>query len=424
MNPTEKNNAIPLWRQWRRLPGPLLALAVAVTVGVVWFLGSRVVVRPRLVCTVAAAPFKEILHVPGEVDCGVFQDVRAPEAPYERQITWLIPEGTVVKAGDILAQFDTGDADENRELKVEKVATLENLRETETIKWGIDLTTEKVRKDQKEETRSNARLMKEGTKLQPPLPREIGEIKFGVANLTAEEAARRISQLERMSAYELRRRQHHIRYWQARVQREDAYIEEYIVRSPADSVVLYPPIPLAGGLVRQAESGDFLARDQVFIRLPDFSTRVVRLQVPEHAVQQVATNATLTFTARAFPGRSYKARVSNISNLAIQNLNRPHQKHFEVVAQILPGQGIEELKPGMVVEAEFMVRDHGVVFAIPKDLAVATGGGVSLQLETGWGRIKTVTLDQGFTKTGDHVLVSPALLPVKAAGELRVLFLN
>jgi hypothetical protein len=98
---------------------------------------------------VDAAPFLEKLRVLGEVDCGSFMEVRAPEAPYERQITWLIPEGEVVKAGDILAQFDTDDAQEHLETEAERVSSLQNLHETETIKWEIDLTTEKVRKDQK-----------------------------------------------------------------------------------------------------------------------------------------------------------------------------------------------------------------------------------------------------------------------------------
>lgn len=402
----------------------VLLCLVGAVVGVL-VIGSRVVVHPRLVCTVLAAPFRETLRVLGEVDCGSFVEVRAPIAPYERQITWLIPEGTVVKEGDILAQFDTDDAEEHRDLEAEKVSASQNVQETETIRWDINLTTEKVRKDQKLEIRQNALLNKVGTKLQPPLPREIGEIKFGVANLTAEESARRIKQLEKMSAYELRRRSSHIRYWQARVKREDSYIEEYIVRSPANSVVLYPQIPLAGGIVRQAESGDYLARDQAFIRLPNFSTRVVRLLIPEHAVQKVVAGAVITFQSRAFPGRNFKARVTSISNLASERENRPHQKFFDVVAQILPGEGVEELKPGMVVEAEFLVCDHGLVFAIPKDLSVSTGAGeFSLRLETSHGRSQTVVLKKGFTETSDHLLVSPGSLAAKeaTAGTLRVLF--
>jgi hypothetical protein len=271
-------------------------------------------------------------------------------------------------------------------------------------------------------------LNKEGTKLQPPLPREIGELKFGVADLTAGEAARRISQLEKMSTYELRRRQAHIRYRQGRVKLNEGYIEEYVVRSPGDSVVLYPPIPLAGGIVRKAEAGDYLARDQVFIRLPDFSTRVVRLQVPEHAVQKVAADAVLNFQSRAFPGRSFKARVTSISNLASERANCPGQKFFDVVAQIQPGGGVDDLKPGMVVEAEFLVRNHGLVFAIPKDLSVPTGAGeVSLQLETGHGWAKTVILNKpGYVETDDHLLVPPDFFSVKgaAAGQLRILFPN
>ena len=405
-----------------RLPSLLFVVGggAAVAAAFIFFLRSPARGNP-LVCEVQPSRFVETLEVPGEVDTEKSVDVRAPTAPYERQVTWLIPEGTTVKQGDILAEFDTADARSHLEDKQDRVTSLNQVLETETINWDIDLTTEGVRKDQKAETQQNARLRKEVSILEPPLPREIGERKFGVAELNLAQSERRITQLQKMSAYELRRRQHHIKYRQTRVDRDSGFVDEYVVRAPVDSVVLYPPIPLAGGIIRKVESGDYLEREQAFLRLPDFSSRILRLRVPEHAVEKIAPDAVLDFEANAYPGRSFKARVTSISNLAISAPGRPHQKYFEVEAEIEPVEGVEDLKPGMVVSALFTLRDHGEVLAIPRDLTFKNEEGErEVAVESGSG-IRNLAIPGGITETADLLLVPPGKFEGGGKG-LKIVF--
>lgn len=409
----------------KRMPWLWLLLVTAGTAaGIAFFINGKLTTEHRLECTIQATPFLETLKVMGEVDTDGFQEVRAPEAPYERQVTWLVPEGSAVKKGDMIAQFDIADAEDHLDWEQDKVETLENLSETETITWDINLSTEKVRKDQREETRQNARLRKEGSAIEPPLPREMSEIKFGVANLTVDEAARRIKQLEKVSAVELARRKHHIKYRESRVDRDKSYIETYVVRSPVDSVILYPPIPQAGGVVRKVEEGDYLEREQVFGRLPDFSSQVIRLKVPERSVEKVTDGSLLTFQARAFPGEKFEARVVSISKLAFEGTNHPNQKFFDVVAEIVPKEGVNKLNPGMVVEASFPVRDFGVVFSIPKDLAAKDeNGGFKLLVEKPDGTVGTIALRKDFTEIDDYLLVPPRLLDsTEKTKDIKILF--
>lgn len=405
-----------------RLPSFPVVAGGGIVVGVVCFLLLRgPSVGSVLICEVKPARFVETLEVLGEVDTEKSVDVRAPAAPYERQVTWLIPEGTTVKQGDILAEFDTSDARSHLEVNQDRVGSLTQVLETETINWDIDLTTEAVRKDQKAETLQSARLRKDVSILQPPLPREIGERTFGVADLNLAQSERRITQLQKMSAYELRRRQHHIKYRQSRVDRDAGFIDEYVVRSPADSVVLYPAIPLAGGIVRKVEPGDYLEREQVFLRLPDFSSRILRFRVPEHAVEKIAPDAVLDFQANAYPGRSFRARVTSISNLAVSVPTRPHQKFFEVVSEIEPGDGVGDLKPGMIVSAVFTLCDHGEVIAIPCDLASKNdAGGLEVAIESGTGA-RTITLPHDTVETKDLLLVPPATFDSPSRG-VRIIF--
>jgi multidrug efflux pump subunit AcrA (membrane-fusion protein) len=374
-----------------------------------------------LVCEIKPGHFVETLEVPGEVDTGKCIDVRAPSAPYERQVTWLIPEGASVKPGDVLAEFDTADAWSHVEDGQDRVTSLNQVLETETINWDIDLTTESVRKDQKAETLDNARNRKERSVIERPLPREIGERTFGVADLNLSQSERRIAQLQNMSAYEIRRRKGWIKYRQQRVDRDAAFLDEYVVRSPADSVVLYPPIPLAGGIVRKVESGDYLEREQAFLRLPDFSTRILRLRVPEHAVEKIAPDAWLDFQANAYPGQKFRARVTSISNLAISSASRPGQKYFEVSAEIESADGVGDLKPGMVVSAMFTLRDFGEVLAVPRDLVTKNAAGEQeISVESG-AAARRLALPRGVPETDDLLLVPPAAFGSQP-GSVRILY--
>jgi len=390
-----------------RVSLPVIFAGVAVlAVGAGFFFLSAPARDHELICEIKPARFVETLEVPGEVDTGKCIDVRAPSAPYERQVTWLIPEGSSVKRGEVLAEFDTSDARSHLEENEDRVSYLYQVLETSTIDWDIDLTTESVRKDQKTETLDDARNRKEKSVFERPLRREIGAITFGVADLNLAQSTRRIHQLQYMSAYELRRRKGHIKYRQGRADRDEGFIAEYTVRSPADSVVIYPPIPLAGGIVRKAEPGDYLEREQAFLRLPDFSTRVLRLRVPEHSIEKIAPDAPLSFQASAYPGRKFSAHVISISNLAVSSLSRPHQKFFEVTAEIEPADGIEDLKPGMVVSALFTLRDHGEVCAIPRDLASKNAAGsYEIAIES---RPGPLALPRGILETEDLLLVPAA----------------
>lgn len=384
--------------------------AAAAVAGAFWF--RQAVTPPQLSCTVEARDFPVRVMADGEVDTEGFIDVRAPTAPYERQVNWLAPEGAQVRKGDIVAQFDTQDAEAHLEVESERVVALVDKQETEKLTWDIDLTTQNVRLAQREEQRGNARLRKEGTSLEPPLPREVGERTFSVADLTAKQTQRRIKQLEKVRDVEIRRRKGSIRYRGRKVDAHEEYLEQYTVRAPADSIVLYPPIPVGHGVVRKVEPGDYLGRGQAFMRLPDFSTRVLKLRVPEGSIEGISVGSSLEFSARAYPGRQFTATVTSISNLAEEHPLSPARKSFEVVAEIIPTDGVELLRPGMLVEAGFVLEHHHNVLPIPIDLVRGAGGPHPEITVRSGSSSQSVPLPPNTRSTSDYILVHPESLPL------------
>lgn len=379
---------------------------------------------PYLICEVRWLPFVETITVPGVVDTLLYDEMRAPTAPYERQITWLAREGAAVREGEIVAQFDVADVEQHLWDMQERVTNLVDRQELEVVRWNGELYAEEIKRSKRKESLALANIRRRSTQLEPPLLKEINEIGYSMADGAVKNSARRIKQKRKQRKVEIRRRAHHIVYRQSRADRDTGYLAQYTVRAPRDSIVVYPPIPVSG-MVKKAEPGDLLSRGQPFARLPDFSSRILRIQLEECLVNRIETGARLRFRPRAFSELTFDATVTSIANLAAEGLVQSHRKFFEVLAEIEPNAHRGRLKPGMVVRAEFLVKEHGAVYAVPRDLTRTEGGHTVIQVVDRDGRIRPLMLPPDVVRTDNHFLIR-SLTAVSAAkkdhvtGVLRV----
>jgi multidrug efflux pump subunit AcrA (membrane-fusion protein) len=170
-----------------------------------------------------------------------------------------------------------------------------------------------------------------------------------------------------------------------------------------DGVVVYPVIAL-GRAVRKVQPGDALQRGQVFVRLPDSSKLVVRLQIEEGEITKAVVGASVAFTPRAYPDLTLHGRIATVSNLAVEDVRQPLRKYFEVVAEIDPEGGAEALLPGMVADAVIAVKDHGIVRAVPREFAREENGRWHLVCEDRAARFRRMDPGSAPTDTGDFLL--------------------
>ncbi|PAW78171.1 MAG: hypothetical protein B9S32_08225 [Verrucomicrobia bacterium Tous-C9LFEB] len=377
-------------------------LGIALVSGVVFAI-TRPPAENLLKLTVPCADFEETVRAMGVVEAARFEKLRAPSAPYERQVTWLIDEGTRVKKGDLIAQFDIADVERNWERETEHVQRIEYRQEEAKADWSVQLFEENIKRDKESERNEFAQLKFKRTQQEPPLPKEIGVTEKDKQERLVDEAKRRISQVERQRNVDIGRRTWWLKYRQGKTQEVKDMMEQYEVRAPIDSIVVYPLIPI-NGLIKKTETGDLLNREQPFAQLPDLNSLIVKLGVEEYRVQKIDEGTVVRLRSRAYPMKEFVGKVISVSHMASNDLFHDGRRLFEVIVAV-DNVASTGLKVGMVVEASLIVAKHPQVYAFPRDYVVQDDKGKWLEIETASGRTQRRPIEKALL-TDDFVLIS------------------
>lgn len=384
-------------RPW--LPG-LIVIAVLAVAGTLWMARSPQEEVLRL--TVPSGDFEETVRAMGVIEAAKFEKVRAPIAPYERQVTWLVDEGTRVAKGDLIAQFDVADVEHNYEKQTEWVQNIEHRQADAKADWSVQLYEENIKREKETQRNEVAQLKYKRTQMEPPLPKEIGVTEKDKQERLTDDASRRVKQIERQRNVDVSRREWWLKYRRGKTQEVKDMMSQYEVRAPIDSIVVYPLIPV-NGLMKKIELGDYLSRDQPFAQLPDLRSLILKLGVEEYRVQKLTEGMPVRFRCRAFPQREFTGRVISVSHMASNDLFNDGRRLFEVIVAI-DNVTETDLRVGMVVEASLVVAKHPAVYAIPRDYIAEDGKGSWLELETVDGRREKRSLDR-LQQTDDFVLL-------------------
>lgn len=391
----------PMSKRKKAILAAVASVLLGVIGGAVWIglsVAEEIVKFP-----VPCGTFVETLHVAGVIEAARFEELQAPEAPYERQLTWLVPEGTFVSKGDLIAQFDMADVENHWEGSKEHVETLTMRQESEKATWSIQLYEEDIKRDKQKEQKDLATLRVERSKQEPPLPKEIGTTEKTKQDRLVSDYDRRIGQFQRQSGMELRRRERWLEYRKGKTQEIYDAMSQYEIRAPLDSIVVYPLIPIRGA-VKKAELGDYLNRRQPFVQLPDLNSLIIKVGLEEHRVQKVTENTPVRFTTRAFPNREFKGKVISVSRLAMDNLFHDGRKLFEVDVAIENATNLG-LRVGMVVDVSLIVGTHENVYAFPRDYVQKKGNDEWLEVENANGKRERLPVEEN-NASEDYILIA------------------
>ncbi len=352
----------------------LIALiVVAAAAALVWVVRGRETVRREILLPVTADPFFETVEMRGEVDTLFYEELRAPRGRYTKQIVYLHPEGAEVAKGTLIAELDTAELlqhiDELREEETELVQRrLDTDLATQAEIFSREVLLEKAQDELEIAEIHRARMRHEAEK-----QRAIAESKYNNVKREAGAAQKKIKQLEFDRKTRLSHHDRRIDNVEKRIERIEQQIEDYRFYAERDSIIVYPVTHIAG-IWKKAQEGDVLAQNREFARLPDFSSKVVRVYLEEQWVNRVHEQCDVVFRPISLPGAAYRGKVLSVAALAKEGHYISYKKFFEVIIHI--DESDEEtsarLKPGMVCDVSFMIRDWGKRLAIPKDYARRT----------------------------------------------------
>lgn len=403
------------FRPSRRL---LVGLAAAILVPSAWLL-ARGSAGPdgALVARVKRGPFAVTVNTSGELRAREFVQITAPAGAqqagaWQMKIQSIVPEGTIVKQGDVVAELDrTTLANKHDEVRL-ALQKAEAQYEQAMLDSALTLSTARENIRTMELALEEKRLAKEQAIYEAPTVQR-------QAAIDHERAERALAQAR--SDYETKTEQARAKMREvgADLQRQRNLLKVvqdvmagFTVRAPAPGMVIY--VKEWNGRKRTVGS-QVSAWEPGVATLPDLSRMESITYVNEIDVRKLAVGQPVLITLDADPTKRLTGIVAAVANVGEQRPNAD-AKVFEVRVTVqesdttlrpgmTTGNAIETLKIADVlfVPIEAVNNEGGVPFVFRQP----GGGGVTKQeIVTGAMNDDQVVIVRGLEE-GDRVLLSP-----------------
>ncbi len=322
---------------------------------------ARAVLRPGASARITLTPSADVgvaqnaksKRIEGEIMARDASPIAPPEVPdiWMLSLTQLVPDGSAVTAGQVVAAFDgnelTRQLNEKRSSLNEKQMLLDKMQlehaersRAETIATAEQRAklTKAQRKAEQPEALSAANDYKKLA-----AERRLAEVEMALVERREQLAARQRTAERAQIVAE-------IAELEAQVQEIDAGIGKLNVKAPRPGVMLH----LSNNQGEKFDIGDQIFRGQSIAQIPDMQRLAVRLQVPERQVGEVrlGQSARIEFDGGAAP--AMHGRVTSVGRVV---RSRSRVKPVPVVDVEIEFDAIPAgagLKPGQPVRVELL----------------------------------------------------------------------
>jgi RND family efflux transporter MFP subunit len=371
-----------------------------------------------LVARVKKGEFKVMVTTAGELRAKKFVQITGPANAqqanqYQMKIASIVPEGTVVKAGDVVAELDR--ATIAARMNEVNIALQKANAVYEQASLDSTLNLSKAREDMKtmELGLEERRLAKEQAAYEAPTVKRQAEIDY-------EKAERALAQARMDYVTKTSQAQAKMREVGADKDRQtnlmkvvQEVMEGFTVRAPAPGMVIYTKDwnGKKRGVGGQVNPWD----GAVVATLPDLTIMESQTYVNEIDIRKLSVGQPVMISLDSDPSKKFPGKVTEVANVGEQRPNSD-AKVFEVKVELTasdttlrPGMttsnAIETLKiPGaLYVPIEAISTDSGVTVVYKRG-----GGGrvIKQEVETGTMSDDEVTILRGLEED-DRVLLAP-----------------
>jgi len=341
--------------------------------------------RPFL--EIAPAPFEYALEAAGTIDATGGSPLAAPTSPLPRQLLSLRPEGELVTAGKVVAEFDPAPLEERiAELRV-RFQEMKLSREDLAALQATRRHDAELLMDKSQGSAALAEIDFKRLAYDSRLQILQSETGLGSARRRVDSARNQLALTTLQGDKSLTEAGRQADAILKEIEDLSQDIPRYILRAENSGLLVYQTLPVAGQ-VRKAQAGDFLEPGQIFGRIPSENSFVGRIHLDERQAVQAKIGLPVEIHLRSRPGQPLNGSLIQIlpgPKLLAGRGNRPFQ---EALVKLPP---IQDLKIGESLTVRIPVRHFQNVYAIPKDYL----DGASLWV-AGTGRLQTVKAEPLF----------------------------
>jgi RND family efflux transporter MFP subunit len=396
---------------------PLLIIALLIAGPIAWYKwpSTASAAETSLSAPVKQGNFKVTVTTTGELRARKFVQIQGPNSQaaqvYQSKITWLIPEGTVVKEGDKIAELDRQPAATRL-----TAVTLDNQKaQAEFTNATLDSTLNLAiaREDVRnaEYLLEEKKLAKEQAQYEAPTIRRQAEIDYEKSQRAFDQSKRnldtKIKQAQAklsISAADLGRQQNNLKMVQEA-------IAGFTINAPSPGMVIY--VREWNGQ-KKGVGSQISAWDPTVATLPDLTQMESITYVNEIDVRKLAVGQHATITLDADPSKQLTGKVVSVANMGEQRPNAD-AKVFEVKLSV--EQADTTLRPGMTTGNAILASTIKKARYVPLEAVMPDSGvpyvyrkrGTSIvrqEIETGAMNDDEIVVLRGL-EIGDEVMLSP-----------------
>jgi hypothetical protein len=307
-----------------------------------------------------------------------------PSRSWRIAITDLAREGSLVKKGEVLAQFDGSATDDrvrtlNSELNAKR-SELESLLERQ----AREIEEDKVRlaEAESEEEKATRKAAVNPDVYANLEYRKLLEEKRLASDLYIREQ-RRGSLVEKVRLAQRAELEADIRRLESEVRGEQQTLDSFTIRAPRDGLVIV-------GTNRQGQKldvSDGVNPGIVVVELADPTDLVIQAEVPEYAAASIDVGQTARVSLDASGGSEIKGTVASVASI-VRRQSQYSQAMVRDVTVELPDDVIASLRPGMSAKITIVVDIQRAALALPDSVLDYRDGhpGVTVRGD-GWRRV-------------------------------------
>ena len=368
-----------------------------------------------VVARVRRDTFKLVVSTAGELRAKNFVEIRGPaEAQlaqlHQLKITSIVPEGTIVKEGDFVAELDRAPVStKTAEVSLGLTKALA-LQEQAQLDTALNLATARDALRALALTLEEKRIAKEQSIYEPPTIRRQAELEYEKTERTLrQDSANYLTKVKQAQA-KMREVSTDVTRQQTLMSRVESAASGFTIRAPAPGMVIY--YREYNGRKRGVGSQVY-SYEPIIATLPDLTVMQSLTYVNELDVRKLAVGQPVVVSLDADPSKKLPAKVTQVANVGEQRPN-VDAKVFEVI--ITMDVSDTTLRPGMTTSNAIEALLIPDALLIPLEAVTSQGevpyvykrsGGktVRQQIETGALNDDEIVVRRGLDE-GDEVLLS------------------
>lgn len=314
----------------------------------------------------------------GTLEAVQVSDVSCRVKSGEIIIKWVADDGTIVKRGDKILEFDDRFLrDKIREQRL-PVELAQAMQEQATRSLALVEREGKLAVREAHADVTTAELELKADAGADALKKELLELRVERARVGVEKARLTATKQRFRAEAELREKTAALQQEQARLRALEEDLQNCTVMAPQDGLLVYYVPPQRANRLPNNEQQTLVAQGepvrtgQKLLRVADLRRMAVALRVPEGKISRVRKDMSASVRVDAFPNVSLTGVVASVATVASQADWQARDVKVYPVLIRLDGEN-QRLKPGMSAEARVVFERRQGVLWLPAVAVVGKG---------------------------------------------------